>query len=343
MNCCDVTGVTTHVDTRNPTNILTTSRSGATNFSGSYYDAMPVPSDHFVSDLETRALLKLKNQQVSLSQAFVERGQVVDLVTSNAKRIAKLVNGIYRGDFGAVLVAAGVRGRGNVKTPHQRFLEMQYGWKPLLSDIHGAVQALSDNDEAHRDRYTATVKASCGVSDDYSRQLPQDSIPGIKYTTVKQSRVSHKGYIRLDYDKTNPILATAASLGLTNPLELAWEELPFSFVADWFVPVGNYLSTIDATYGWTFKSGSRSVKSTLKQRVLPECQIVEPNQYQVLRSGAFLAQGDSRRMSFSRVVYNASPNPAFPSIRNPFSTLHMAEAIALLSTAILGGKLPRRG
>ena len=40
---------------------------------------------------------------------------------------------------------------------------------------------------------------------------------------------------------TNPNLLLANRLGLVNPLSVAWELVPFSFVVDWFSGVGNVL------------------------------------------------------------------------------------------------------
>jgi hypothetical protein len=41
---------------------------------------------------------------------------------------------------------------------------------------------------------------------------------------------------------SNPNLYLANKLGFVNPGVIAWELVPFSFVIDWFVPVGNFLS-----------------------------------------------------------------------------------------------------
>jgi hypothetical protein len=49
----------------------------------------------------------------------------------------------------------------------------------------------------------------------------------------------------------------AALVGLTDPASLIWEKLPYSFVADWILPVGDYLSAsalsraIQGTYTYT--------------------------------------------------------------------------------------------
>lgn len=44
--------------------------------------------------------------------------------------------------------------------------------------------------------------------------------------------------------------------GLLNPLEVIWELVPLSFVADWFLPIGDYLSALDAPFRFTHIGGT---------------------------------------------------------------------------------------
>lgn len=55
-----------------------------------------------------------------------------------------------------------------------------------------------------------------------------------------------------------------ASFGITNPLELAWELIPYSFVIDWAFNVGNVLSGLDALIGVQLASVQCGFKSTQK-------------------------------------------------------------------------------
>jgi hypothetical protein len=48
---------------------------------------------------------------------------------------------------------------------------------------------------------------------------------------------------------TNPNLGLASRMGLVNPLSIAWEVVPFSFVVDWFLPVGNFLENLTSLAG----------------------------------------------------------------------------------------------
>jgi hypothetical protein len=45
--------------------------------------------------------------------------------------------------------------------------------------------------------------------------------------------------------------------GLVNPFEVAWEIVPFSFVADWFLPIGRYLSALDVPLRFEHIGGSK--------------------------------------------------------------------------------------
>lgn len=50
-------------------------------------------------------------------------------------------------------------------------------------------------------------------------------------------------------------------LGLDDPLGLIWELTPYSFVVDWFLPVGQWLSSFRSIKGLTFQGGYTYVKS----------------------------------------------------------------------------------
>lgn len=51
----------------------------------------------------------------------------------------------------------------------------------------------------------------------------------------------------------NPNLHRATTLGLTNPAAIAWELVPFSFVVDWFIPIGNFLNSWTDFLGLRFE------------------------------------------------------------------------------------------
>jgi len=133
------------------------------------------------------------------------------------------------------------------------WLEVKYGWKPLLMEVHSGSEALG--------RHFA--KANSSDLRSYGSGKAKTSAvlaPNSNYKVVvngeRKVSVRYAVYSRV----VSPGLRTAAGLGLTNPASVAWELLPFSFVVDWFLPVGNFIDSLSATAGTKFSSGAMMVK-----------------------------------------------------------------------------------
>jgi hypothetical protein len=220
------------------------------------------------------------------------------------------------------------RGIKHSKIPKD-WLELQYAWKPLLSDVHGAVELLSTRDSV-RDR-VVTVKAS--VKQRVKSEL--DSFQSGDWPYRAKSDAEAGVFVRLDYLAASDVLQKVSSLGLTNPLEIAWEVVPYSFVVDWFLPIGNWLGVLDATLGYDFLSGSytnrKSVRWTFKS--IPR-EYTDIN-YRRTVSGDWSAAGE--RKNISRGIYSSSPIPAL-RFKNPLSLGHMANGLSLLAMAFTGRK-----
>jgi hypothetical protein len=69
------------------------------------------------------------------------------------------------------------------------------------------------------------------------------------------------------FEVVNNHYASAQSVGLTNPLLIAWELIPLSFVADWFVNVSDKLESLDVWLGKRFLTGTETKiqRSTTKR------------------------------------------------------------------------------
>jgi hypothetical protein len=278
----------------------------------------------------TKAYSGLKNQKVNLSVAFAERHETSRLFSESAKHIAKQVSA-YKGtnprDWARVVGAQAKRG---VRNFPRSWLEMAYGWKPLMSDIQGSAIALSQRERSN-DAYRVSVKGTVHDKQKYwlfTCQLVNgiNDLAVLNMFLVRQTDVTCKLWYVLD----NPVLATFASLGLTNPAELVWERVPYSFVVDWFVPVGGWLSTLDADFGWRFvtgydtefsrwTSGHKLVKNDgLSGFHLETCNIQD-----------WKFEG----YHFVRGVHSVAPGVGVPHFKNPFSSAHISNALALLHEA----------
>jgi hypothetical protein len=88
-----------------------------------------------------------------------------------------------------------------------------------------------------------------------------------------------RGFVRtsgkIDFQIENPLTNTLSSLGLTNPLNVAWELVPFSFVVDWFIPIGDFFNGLIPPQGISNVSGSL----TTKLRIFVDAEVFSEGRY----------------------------------------------------------------
>ena len=143
--------------------------------------------------------------------------------------------------------------------------------------------------------------------------------------------VEDKVGVQLTYKLSSPVLAELSSLGLINPAEIIWELTRYSFVVDWLIPVGGWLSSLTSDVGYSFVSGSLS--RTARMRYQSSDVLFNPPlapNLSVLQLSPPRWAGT--RKSFVRTCYAGSPVPGL-YVKNPLSLKHAANAIALLAKA----------
>ena len=207
------------------------------------------------------------------------------------------------------------------------WLALQYGWKPLLQDVHGAFESLAKFNYA--DYNIRQVKGS-GKSRSVARStiVTYDGHPsGLLHTTV-ESRCKIGLRYRLDDRLTSFLQQT----GFTNPINLFWEVLPYSFVVDWFLPIGPYLETLSAWDGLVFVDGFQTQFTRKRHQAVIDSTWVNGNYTEVVK-GDYVAEG----IRLDRIKITSFPSAVFPSFKNPFSTTHLLNGIALMVSAFNGG------
>jgi len=286
--------------------------------------------DGMVNRALIKALLQLKNQKVNLAQAFAEREQTVKLFVGAAEKISHLVSA-YRSKNPKKLWAqiVGSEGKRGASLPAS-WLELQYGWKPLMSDVYGSASALNQAEQGG-----SPYRCSCVATQRYTGRRTGQKASYIDANLYIKTSIEDQVLVKvhLDYVLENPLVATLAQLGITNPVYLAWELLPYSFVVDWFSPVGDFLSSMDAALGWFFKGGTLSVVRRTTERGsglhLPDPAF--SGYYYSLQGYPSMLL--NKQYALERSVYGSSPLPGFPGLKNPLSTGHIANAMSLLAQA----------
>jgi hypothetical protein len=276
-----------------------------------------------------KARLAMKDSDVNLGVAFAERGATARMVGNNAIALAKAFKAIKQDRTWDAIKALGIAKRRGVslrsESPIERWLELQYGWKPLLSDIYGACDAL---EKAPRSNWMITGKGSYREKIDIVKRYYDGT--NFRYDTTVKGDVGV--YVRIDAEPENELLHTLAALGITNPAEIAWELVPYSFVVDWMLPIGSWLSSLDAMlgYGPTWCSISRLSRATWKVQSIPEFARTSRTIVETTKQ-SWSARKEI--VSLQRTVSQSVPLPSLPRFKDPRSLAHMANGLSLLAQA----------
>lgn len=307
----------------------------------SYFNDVPAFPSSLKAKAEVGCLRKLKAQKVNFSVALGERNQTARLCYDTLSRLAELVREVRSGNPKGLIRAAGRRVRRSktrsLDPAFDLWLEYRYGWLPLLSDVHGAVQALNER-EKEPNRTRVSVKSG-GTQSQQDVAKECNVIAGSTPVAIDIYRdTEFKCMVRLDYVRSDSPWASLSALGITNPLSVAWELVPWSFVADWFVPIGAYLDILDADFGWSLLGGSASLKTTSKfsstnARFNSISGVGADSEHYV-----FGGSNGGRMMRFDRSTYISSPLPDVLSyLTTKFTTgnsQHVQNGIALFMSAL---------
>lgn len=170
-------------------------------------------------DWQTKMRLDIKDLTVNLGASLAEYRQTASMFSDAASTIGSAWRDwrkLKRGKITTCDIASAE-------------LTASFGVAPLLGDVFDSVNALQNRflrPIYKRFVSTASEKGSINESGTFHY---------IGSWSTSERAIVHVQLQPNDYPFT-----------LGNPLEVAWEVVPFSFVVDWMIPVGDYLSSLDA-------------------------------------------------------------------------------------------------
>lgn len=119
-------------------------------------------------------------------------------------------------------------------------------------------------------------------------------------------------------------MSAARQLGLVDPATVVWELIPYSFVVDWFLPIGSYLENLNQIP--TLSGRFLTIKSTRYQGGNVGKTSSPVNWTKIPTIGQFYLKID-RTVSSSLAV----PKPQFNKLSDAMSPTRIWNAIALVT------------
>lgn len=296
----------------NPMQIL--APSGGVEVPGLVESGLPVLSSNTRNRLITECMVKIGDRKVNYGEALGEGRKTLSHLAQTSSTVIKALLALRRGNFGQMLKLLGLSRRKVLtgKSAAEKWLEVQYAWMPLLSDIYDTGKLLSDGMARKSQNITAVrVLSESAV---FTRKTSWCELVG-------SAKVQHRCV--LHYRLSNQTTDTLSRLGLINPAEVAWALVPYSFVVDWFLPIGNVLEAYTTTVGLTFIDGCISSLASVDGS----------GTHENAGSGLYYLTGSRFQWSashsgFQRTVVTAPL--ALPYVKSPFSSKHIVSALALL-------------
>lgn len=266
----------------------------------------------------------VKNHSFNAAIALGESGKSLKLVGDRAGQLGRMlryastgnVNGLRKemtlksGSAGQVARAAASKGNSK-KHMNGAWLELQYGWLPLVNDIH---------------------EASNYIYSKLNKPVSRSYRSGIQKTNYENPAQSNGGVYSVTQVKRQIRITLAedyspwSELGLDDPASLAWELLPYSFVIDWALPIGNFLQARNFCNNVKVRSAYQSdfSKSVRLRNSYPYAgwSIIGPTQ-------------SSTYVQLSRgPITLTAPRPNFKSLDKIGSFKHAVNGLSLLYNAL---------
>lgn len=212
------------------------------------------------------------------------------------------------------------------------WLEWTYGWRPLMQTMYDINSQLAFNKVPELLRVSASSRLP------YPRRVNRVSSIGIAggVTNSFNEQVKFTSSSKVGCRIECSILPRDSNLNLAewtslNPATIAWELVPYSFVVDWFIEVGDWLRNLESLY--IYKNRISNVVITDLNAATAQI-VVNDKQSGFGRSKTIQYGAYVKQISFNRAVGSALPVPYKPRITMDLGWRRYVTAAALLTQLI---------
>lgn len=305
---------------------------------------------------------KLSRQKMQAMVSFIERRKTANMILDRSKSVAQLIYSLWRLDFPSVIKSLGLsrshlrsrnakrarrfrqayRRKNNGDLPDIRslpseprvreaignvsgfYMEIRYGFRPLLGDIDDAMTALADIPHPSYFNVTGGNTQELIVKDD------QDW--GLDNWYHRRSKVKQTVKASVTVKSSCDFANFVTKYGLDDVFSTAYEAIPLSWMLDWVYPVGQYLKNVNAVSGLVVQQYC----TTQFLEFESSAKFDSPDTYPHYGSSS---EATSKGVRMNRSVGGLPPVPLpvfkLEGLAKPW---HIADAIGLLTSAIFGPK-----
>lgn len=289
----------------------------------------PIWEDNDSLKLFGKASKKIRDNDFN-GDAFIAEGhQVMNLLATTATRLATFIESVRHGNvykaasaLSPVKVSTGrnkivntlnrhLDRKNIIGTASDAILEVQYGWRPLLRDAFSFGEAIGHiaTKVPHQSYKVRRQISSSGTSQSNVRFQYQSTIGvALKITVIAEPMARE-------------------ILHMNDPLAALWEVTPASFIADWFLPIGDYLQALNFSRALHVNSIVRS--EIHKSSVVYISDL--GNFYSLSGAGSYFEKSvQLTRTLGTSPSLEELPTPNFKSFSKALSPEHVLNAFALL-------------
>lgn len=260
---------------------------------------------------------KAQNFQTNLGELYATRRDTINMVANTVNRIVNAAIHVKHKNWRGVCDTLAIPYRKPTRRTRNDFpsawLQYTYGWHPLVSDVYTIINK-PFNDPS------GVIDTTHHGDNTYVNNNTLSLVKNGSFSVKSRYRIKVRGKVTV----SGAALAAASSYGITNPPLLVWELLPYSFVVDWFIGVGDYLQLMTGLSGCVVSE--KSITYTIDSDTLATGSTKIGGKYIDVN----FAAGATWHRKVRTLSFAERP---FPVLKNPLSLSHFASAMSLLTTA----------
>lgn len=274
--------------------------------------SVPLVDENGKNESIVKALNNLGDQKVNISVALAEARSTYNMLAKSVIPMLRALLAAKQNRWDEIPKI--LRWRKQTRSSSEGiFLEWKYGWLPLAGDIKGTYDLL----------VSLKHKPLELEAEGFAKRTT--NVGGAYRSSSFDGEIRHSYFTKLKAQVTADSARKFNQAGLINPFTLGWELIPFSFVIDWVLPVGNVLEAYSATAGLQFVDGYTGMKM---EGVVKSTTPVPSNTATTFYTGE-PGKANHAYFRYSRVAHGGFPQPRLYHRQNWFSLEHGITALAL--------------